>query len=884
MTDSKQDNNPENNLPKPHETDSNPAAINAASPSEKGPHFEKNRKMGTQNDISTDDKEFFDALEASVRGASGKSHGHIRSDRDKKNKARLLRIELILLAGIVAIAIAFVYSFFRVRFTAQNQRPPVVSRQYQTYPAQQPTPPDTLQTQPQQTDKIESLPMPNAQSPTLQDDDAAPLSLKLANDLFMQDDYQGSFRSYERLDQALSQEPKQQLMHSFLKARMAICLKKMNDADQAEKLLRIVSADDSCPMAAMADYQRALIEFERKQYLEARTCAYRAMALCEAVTADADWALTLKKDCHFLIALALTRRVVSLSDIDSDIPVKLWRTSQHADFGCDREELELEAFLKSGNAKLKQALMGPKVKKLKVADTVEHFEVISNIAPAEELFARFASNANTRLVWPPLKGQGELRRRPMSLFLPDVTSEEFFSIAAGCVGLLATVDSKTKQPTLIITNPSDYTDLSSHLSSIADEALERWQEFIIKYHEDKRLPNAYFACGIIYQARGRTVDAIGQYKLVANRYAQSSLAPYALLNSSKIKADLHDYTGAKEDLKQLVEQYHQTAVAQTACLHLADAAFKAGLYDEAANSYCKVYNLDDSLESRTAAALGAARALFAAGDYALAETWIIRHINLGGPLATQQNQTELYSAYLLLGEAQLEQGKRTEAFNAFKLALHEELTLKDRTEIVTALLKCDLDKLEPIQALDLLEALQAQGLSPQQSTEAILMKCRILRQMHLAQKALATLNDRFDYILQPQLRAKAYFEVGLLFIDTGQIENAHRCFAKLLAITEPGSLADQATLKLAELSLKLNKNDKAIELCSQLLDRQISGDFRQAAVRIMAQAYKKQNNYEKAINLLVEQAESSKDTEGDKTAIGNSQMQTPPDDMMPQDS
>jgi tetratricopeptide (TPR) repeat protein len=870
MADDKVDSNSENNLPKPHEIDNNPAAVNAASPPEKEPHFEKNHKMGTQNDISIDDKEFFDALEASVRRASGKSHGHIRSDRDKKSKARLLRIELILLAGIVTIAIALVFSFFRTRFSTQNRRPPVYTQQYQASAAQETTHPDTLQAQPLKTNETESVPLPSEE----------PLSLKFANDSFMHDDYHGAFQAYARLDRILPQDPNQQSMHSFLKLRMAICLKKINQTDHAEKLLRIISADASCPLAVMANYQRALIEFERNQYLPARTCAYRAMALCEAVTADADWAVTLKKDCHFLIALSLTNRIVSLSDIDADIPAKLWRTSQHPDFGCDKEEAELDVFLKSGNAKLKQALMGPKVKKLKVDDAVEHFEVISNIAPAEELFARFASNANTRLVWNPLRGQGELRRRPVSLFLPDVTSEEFFSIAAGCVGLQATIDSKTKQPTLIVTNPADYTELSSHLSSITDEALERWQEFIIKYHEDKRLPNAHFACGIIYQVKGRTVESIAQYKLVANRYAQSSLAPYALVNSSKIKADLHDYTGAKEDLKQLVEQYHQSTIAQKACLHLADAAFKAGLYDEAANSYRKVYCLDDSLESRAAAALGAAQAQFAAGNYALAETWITRHINL----ITQQDQAELHSAYLLLGKTQLEQGKRTEAFNAFKLALKEELTLKDRTEIITVLLKCDLDKLEPIQALDLLEALQAQGLSPHQTTEAILMKCRILRQMHLAQKALAILNDRFDYILQPQLRAKAYFEVGLLLTDTGQMENAHHCFAKLLAITEPGSLADHATLKLAELSLKLNKNDEAIDLCSQLLDRQVSGDIRQAAVRIMAQAYRKQNDYEKAINLLVEQAENSKNIEGDKTAIGNSQMQTPPDDMMPQDS
>ena len=64
---------------------------------------------------------------------------------------------------------------------------------------------------------------------------------------------------------------------------------------------------------------------------------------------------------------------------------------------------------------------------------------------------------------------------------------------------------------------------------------------------------------------------------------------------------------------------------------------------------------------------------------------------------------------------------------------------KDRTEIITGLLQCDLDKLDAIQALDLLETLQSQGLSPQESTEAVLMKSRILRKMCLAEKAIVVL-------------------------------------------------------------------------------------------------------------------------------------------------
>ncbi|MFA5783867.1 MAG: tetratricopeptide repeat protein, partial [Phycisphaerae bacterium] len=287
-----------------------------------------------------------------------------------------------------------------------------------------------------------------------------------------------------------------------------------------------------------------------------------------------------------------------------------------------------------------------------------------------------------------------------------------------------------------------------------------------------------------------------------------------------------------------------------ALLYLADAALKAELYDDAVNTYSRVYNIDYSLESRMAAAFGAARATFAKNDYAETEIWLTKYLNL----ATQYSDSELHQAYLMLGKAQLRLDKRTKAFNAFKLALNEELTTKDRSDIITALLKCDLDKLDPIPAFDLIETLQMQGLSPQEYTEAVLMNCRILRKIHLPQKALAILNDRFDYIIEPQLRASAYYEAGLCYIDLEQIENARGCFTRLLSIAEPGLLADKTSLKLAELSLKLNKDEKAVEICTRLLERNdIPDDLRKSTVNTLAQAYKKQNDYQKAIQLLVEQ-------------------------------
>ena len=848
MAENKQDGNLQNDLP-------NPAHINT--------------------DLA-DDKQFFDALEASVRSVSGQGQGRTNLEPGKKTDSRLFRIQMILLVGTVAIALAFVYRFYKQ--SSGSRRPahrPHITRYY----------PDTVRTT---TGPVSPQPPSEAnQAQSSSVPPEKPLSLQLAHELFIQGDYQGAFEAYERLDQALpqpsgplTQDSSRQLIHDFLKVRMAVCLKLTNNTEQAEKLLRIACAGDSCALAAMSNYQRALIEFERKQYLEARTYAYRAMALCEAVTANADWALTLKKDCHFFIATTLSRRIVSLSNTDADIPAKLWRTNQHADFGCDITESDLQAFLASGNNKLTQVLMGPKVTKLRLKDKIPHFEVISNTAPAEELFARFAANADMRLVWPIGEKSGELRRQPVSMFLPDATCEEFASIAAGCVGLQAVIDANTGQPTIKITNPTDYTELSWHLAQISGEALELWEDFVIRYFEDKRLAEAHFASGLIYAAQAKTLDAVAQFKLVANRHGNSSLAPYALFHSSTIKANLHDYAGAKEDLRQLIEQYSQTAVAQKASLRLADTAINAGLYNQAANAYCKVYNLDDTAESRIEASLGAARAFFAAGDYPSAETWLVKYLNL----ASQQDKTDLYKAYLLFGKTMLAQGKRLEAFDAFKLSLSGELTQKDRTEIITALLECNLDKLDSIQALDVLETLESQGLSATESTEALLTKCRILRKMYLAEKALAALNDKIDYILDPQLRAKAYFEGAACLVETGQIETAHRYLVKSLALMPGGPLADQVTLRLAELSLKLDKNDQTIELCSQLLQRQIPDELRRAAVAALATAYKKQNNYEKAATLLLEQVENHANAAGDEAAAGNQKDQTSAKENLQQDS
>ncbi|MHC4511520.1 MAG: tetratricopeptide repeat protein, partial [Planctomycetota bacterium] len=112
--------------------------------------------------------------------------------------------------------------------------------------------------------------------------------------------------------------------------------------------------------------------------------------------------------------------------------------------------------------------------------------------------------------------------------------------------------------------------------------------------------------GLLHSQVGLPTEAIAEFKLVANRFSQVSLAPYALLHSSKLKTNLRDHHGAREDLRQLIEQYPDTNIYGHAYLRLADATMEAGLKAEAARLYQRVYNFGLSAESKTASALGAA--------------------------------------------------------------------------------------------------------------------------------------------------------------------------------------------------------------------------------------------------------------------------------------
>jgi len=744
-------------------------------------------------------------------------------------------VQKALAAAIFLIAAALLYGIFKSPSEPAEQ---MVSAAHQTSGSKPPVT-ETVYITPQQAKKPE---------PIL--DSTQPLSLKVAQNFYLNRDYDQALVVYEKLHESLPASPKEYLMRDFLQLQLALCMERTADYTQAGRLFRKVLKSNSPAVRVVAYYHCSLLEMQKKQYLNARTKAYQAIALIDTVDFDKNWSLSLKRDCYFLAAEALTKKVLSLCDTDKDLPEDLWGTFGAADeLFTKLNETKLRNFLNSGSQRLSQAVLGPQIQQLNRQGGLARYDVTCNGAPVEELLARFTANSAIDLHWGLDVEEKEIRKRLVYLYLPSATTQQFVTAAAGCTGLLARMDEKSM---VNILNPARYSYLSEHISFLSEEAVSLWQKFLLRFPADTRLANVHFALGLLHASKGRPTESIAEYKLVANRFSRSSLAPFALLNSSKLKNNLHDYPGGREDLRQLVERFPDAEITGKANLYLADTTAKASLKTEAARLYRKVYNLSISSESQSAAALGAGRCSYEIKDYQSTTKWLTRYITL----AKDNQNKDLYLAYFLLGKAYLALENSEAACAAFQHAIQGGPVRLDREEYIetiSALVEAYIQQENFVQALDILEDVRSVVLSQQESIAILLLKSKALREMGLVDKAIEILGDRAEFISEPQLKTKVSLELVDCYIKKGNFESTHEKLAEILVAIEPGPLAYKVALKLADACLKLGQDSQAASVCLQLLDLEPPEQIKQKALSLLAMAYNQQKNYDRAALALLGQ-------------------------------
>ncbi|MHC4425038.1 MAG: tetratricopeptide repeat protein [Planctomycetota bacterium] len=803
--------------------------------------FETHEQL-SEHDIFSGDEDFYKLLADSTQDTAAKLPVGARQSSPKSiRRKRFSALQKAIAASIVVIVSMLVYVLLKSALGPVAGSTSISTEQIvpvgQQTPASKPSVTDSAQAVQEQIQKPEPV-----LSPT------QPLSLKVARSFYLQKDYDKAYAAYNQLRQALPAS--EELLRDFLQLKMGLCSNEIADFEQASRLFAMVSQSRSPAVRIMANYHLSLLEIQRKRYLRARTRAYNTIALIKTVDFDDDdWALSFECDCYFLVAECLTRHILLLSNVDADLPDDLWGspTASLDPFGR-LSEAELRRFLNTGSEHLGKGLLDPRIRRLEYESGLPRWSVTSYGAPVEELLAKFAAGADLDTYWDfegasgSDSGEDALRQRPVSLHLPGATSEQIVLIAAGCAGLLACPEDNPGKQKVTIFDPTKYSSLRRHISFLSEQAISLWQKFVLTFYSDERLGNAHFVMGLLQSQIGLPTEAIAEYKLVANRFSQLSLAPFALLHSSKLKANLRDYHGAREDLKQLVEQYPDTEIYGQAYLRLADATMEAGLNAEAAQLYQRVYNFGLSPESKIASSIGAAGCFYETKAYEDTAKWLTRYINLAG----DDENNNLYSAYFLLGQTNLALGKYEQACNAFQYALAEQSSREQYIEAITALVKGHMEQEHFVEALDTLENVRSVALSQEQSVEMLLLRSRIFRMLGLVDSAIVSLRDRAEYVSDSQLNAKISFELAQCHIAKGNLERARSGLSGILGVIEPGLLAQRTALELADVCLKIGRSPQAISVCLQLLDSDVSAQIKQRALKVLAAAYSQQKDYEKA--------------------------------------
>jgi len=687
------------------------------------------------------------------------------------------------------------------------------------------------------------------------------LSLQVAQDFYKQKNYEMAYEAYKNLGQKLVVvEKEDELLADFLRFRMAVCAGKGGYFDEAVRLYKDLSGSDSAVIKAFASYNRSLLELKNKQYLNARSCAYKSLALIDAIELDDRLSFQVYRNCHFIVAQCLTERILLFADKDNEVCDELWPGELEIEFFNNLNEQQVRFLLSSGAELLTKGLLSPQIKEHIETGQQRRWSVICCGASIEELMNRFALSCGFDVNWEQAvkngrqPGTGGVRKRAVNLYLRETSAERIATVAAGCAGLMAVVN---ENGDITIYNPSDYESVSEHTSLLAEQAISLWQRFLLRFGDDERIANVHFALGLLKSQKGKFIEALAEYKLVTNRFSMSALAPYALLNSSRIKTNLKDYLSARKDLLQLVEQYPDAAIADKACLYLADATMKAGFTDEAFRDYKKVYNLGFSKESRAAAALGAGRCAYIQKDYEGAADWLARYV---GEVRGKANK-ELYDAYFLLGRANMALARFEKAGEAFTVLMGGQLSSQQYVEAVSGLVDSFIKQERSIEALGVLENVQSSRLSQVENVEMLLLKSRVLRQMGFVNKAIASLGDRAEYISEPEMKARVLFELAGCYIEEGRLELARRNLAQVLVLVERSSLSDKAAVELADVCLRMGQGEKTIELCTKILEFEPEEQIKKRARLLLAEAHKQQKEYDKAALALLGGFKKNTETE-----------------------
>jgi len=660
-------------------------------------------------------------------------------------------------------------------------------------------------------------------------DDA--FSLRLEEAAYAAGRYREALAQCDRLLAATRGNPRDELLGDFFRLRRAQCQKWLGQMEEARDGLVSVAESPSPLVRGLALLDLAHLSLADRQYLTARTQAYRALAAFGAVLGTT----ALEDTCDFLTAEALTRKVLSFYGADDLLPEA--DLSPPDPFAPVPSEREIRSLLAAGTRRFRDAATGLRAERTDPgAGGVPRWSITSVGAPLEEILHRVAGRSEVAITW--ATAEPPARRRAVLLAVRDVPDTRAIEVACGSAGLVARMTGRE----VLVHDPRAIRSTPTLRSLLAKEAESMWRRRLLEDRAAPRHAWAHFALGLLHEHRGETASAMAEFNILTQRHKSSALAPQAQLRSAGIRIDLRDYAGAREQLLDLLNRHPNFPDSDLVYLRLGQATLQSGLYEKAVATFRKLYYWELSRSSQIGAAFGAGKGYHLLGKHQEAVTWFSRYRTI----ASGTDHADRAEAEYLLARSLLALGQNEPAEAALRRALALEPPHPLRADATLALALVLAKAEEFAEALALLHRIPAGGAPADKVDQAALAEARILQDMGLAHRAMHCLKDRRPKAASTGAAVEMEIEIARCSVALDRPEDARRLLEVAAAHLDPGPLARRVSAELAEVHLVLGRVQEAVSLARSVLAEATAPAVRRRALRTLGQAYLARRDYDRA--------------------------------------
>ena len=678
------------------------------------------------------------------------------------------------------------------------------------------------------------------------------LSIGQAERMFASRNFVEAYRIYFELHAELAQD-KKNAIRSFLLYRMALCQKAQGQTERANQLLRVVSQSQVPLIRALSRYYLSLSSLRDARYFDAAKRARQALGLIDVVKKERAWGPAFERHCYFLEARALTQWVLALLDKDHMLPELLFEVPALEDPFLNRSSDELLTLLNSGQALYDGAVLAPQISLVDENAAIPLWQVVCQGASVEEVMVRFLARAELMDIdWNYDVDTGvdaideAVKKRPVYLFLSGATTSQALSAIAGVVGLSAQPDD---QRTVRVIRSIDNLTLAQQKERLLKDAHAVWTQFLFRSEESDYLARARFARGLINSQTDNISEALDDYKQIVNLYTRHVLAPYGLLNSSSVKSDLRNFVGATEDLTLLVEQYPEFERSGNALVYLADANLNAGKLADAVRLYVQVFNYDYSPETNVSAAFGAGKASYLNKAYADAIRWLEKYLSI----AIKGDDSHISRALLYLGKSYRGIESYDKALDRLDRSLTGDLPQDAYFDAMVSYLDTQIQLENYIPALDMISSGHPWQFSITNMNRIRLLEAHIHRKMGLSTRAIVILKEGLSDLAEPNERVDVYREMAQCYELDAELSLARQFYIEAWNLLEPGPVAYDVRIKVAEITLSMGDVKKAIEMCNTLTAISLSRPQQRQVNHMLSKAYLQENDLTKAAAIMLQQ-------------------------------